>query len=69
MRALIVVTLLALTGCAATGGRSYEASNTPAATPSVADRTGAQASAPKSGNAVKSGAVLTPALLERPGRT
>ena len=69
MRALIVVTLLALTGCAAVGGRSYEAWSTPVASPSVADRTGARASAPKSGNTVKSGAVLTPALLERPGRT
>jgi hypothetical protein len=69
MRTLIVITLLALTGCAAQAGRSYQASKNPVASPSVADRAGAQASAPKSGNAVKSGAVLTPALLERPGRT
>jgi hypothetical protein len=68
MRTLIVITLLALTGCAAQAGRSYQASNTPVAIPSVADRTGAQASAPKSGNAVKSGAALTPTLLDRPGR-
>ena len=68
MRTLIVITLLALTGCAAQASRSSQASNTPVATPSVADRTGAQASAPKSGNSVKSGAALAPALLERPGR-
>ena len=68
MRTLIVITLLALTGCAAQAGRGYQASNTPVATPSVADRTGAQASAPKSKSAVKSGAALAPALLERPGR-
>ena len=68
MRALIVVTLLALTGCAATGGRSYVASNSSVASPSVSDRAGGQTSAPKSGNTVKSGAALTPALLARPGR-
>jgi hypothetical protein len=67
MRTLIVITLLALTGCAAQAGRNYQASNT--ASPSVVYRTGAQASAPKSGNAVRSGAALTRALLERPGRS
>ena len=69
MRTLIVVvTLLALTGCAALEGRSYQASNTPVANPSVADPAGAQTSAQKSGDAVKTGAALTPALLERLGR-
>ena len=68
MRALIVVTLLALTGCAATGGRSYEASNSPVASPSVADRMGAQTSAKKSGGPVKTGAAVTTDILARPGR-
>ena len=66
MRALIVVTLLALTGCAALTDRSDKASTPSSA--AVADRMGAQANAKKSGDPVKSGAALTSDPLARPGR-
>ena len=65
MRAFIVVTLLTLTGCAALSDHGYQAS-TPSST--VGDRMGAQASAKKTGDPVKSGAALTSSPLARPGR-
>ena len=65
MRALIVVALLALAGCAASGDRSYHAAGSAS---TVADRMGSGANAQKSGEPVKSGSALTSDLLARPGR-
>ncbi len=72
MRTLIVIALLALTGCAAQASRNHQASNTPVPvsgpSDSVSDRTGAQASSKKSGNPIVKSRVGTPDLLAVPGR-